>query len=100
MADISNKELQYLVTEMCRGLINEITVVDAYNKFYNSLNSQDFNTIVTKLQGDNEILLPETKWALELYRRKSPRFMKTFINYTTMRVQAILMSLNVLRNVE
>ena len=76
MADISNKELQYLVTEMCRGLINEITVVDAYNKFYNSLNSQDFNTIVTKLQGDNEILLPETKWALELYRRKSPRFME------------------------
>jgi hypothetical protein len=61
-----------------RTLLNEITVKDAYDRYYREkgVSETDYQKIISSLQGDNDILLPETKWALELYKRKSPRFME------------------------
>ena len=56
--------------------LTEITVQDASQKYYQDVPANDFMEIVTSLQGGNNILQPETKWALGLYKKKSPRFME------------------------
>lgn len=59
-----------------RRILNEITVQDASTRFYSDIPANDFMEIINTLQGGNQILLPETKWALSLYKKKSPRFME------------------------
>ena len=62
--------------EIGKNILTEIKVVDAAQKYYSDIPSNDFMEIVTTIQGSNENLLPETKWALALYKKKSPRFME------------------------
>ena len=57
-------------------LLNEITVLDAYAKYYSDIPSEVYKEILARLQGDNNVLLPETKWVLGLYKKKSPRLME------------------------
>ena len=57
-------------------LLTEIKVVDAAKKYYSDIDANDFMEIVTTIQGSNDTLLPETKWALALYKKQSPRFME------------------------
>ena len=59
-----------------RNLLSEIKVDDAYTKYYQDIPMNDFMVIISTLQSNNDVLLPETKWALALYKRKSPRFME------------------------
>ena len=59
-----------------RKILNEITVQDASKRFYSDIPANDFMEIINTLQGGNQILLPDTKWALALYKKKSPRFME------------------------
>ena len=62
--------------KMIGNILTEIKVVDAAQKYYSDIPSDDFMEIVTTIQGSNDNLLPETKWALALYKKKSPRFME------------------------
>ena len=57
-------------------LLNEITVLDAYTKYYSDVPAEVYKEILAKTQGDNNVLLPETKWVLGLYKKKSPRLME------------------------
>ena len=59
-----------------RHLLSEIKVNDAYTKYYQDIPMNDFIVIISTLQSNNDVLLPETKWALALYKKKSPRFME------------------------
>ena len=74
--NISEGEKKYLIKEAIRQL-NEISVRDARERYYADIPAKDWVSIITSLQGGySEILEPETKWALGLYKRKSPRFME------------------------
>ena len=73
---IKYDDIQYIINEVSNRLLSEISVKDAYNRFYKDINEIDYHTIIHALQDNNDILLPETKWALNLYKRKSPRFME------------------------
>ena len=74
--DISEEERKYLIKEAIMQL-NEISVRDARLKHYQDIPDKDWIEIVQKLQGnDLSKLEGETKWALGLYRKKSPRFME------------------------
>jgi hypothetical protein len=74
--DISEEERKYLIKEAIMQL-NEISVRDARLKHYQDIPEKDWIEIVQKLQGnDLSKLEGETKWALGLYRKKSPRFME------------------------
>ena len=68
-------EVKYIINEVAK-ILTEITVQDAANKYYRDIPSDDFMEIVTAVQGGNTQLHYGTKWALELYRKKSPRFME------------------------
>ncbi len=57
-------------------LLTEITVLDAYAKYYSDIPAEVYKEILARLQGDNNVLLPETKWVLGLYKKKSPRLME------------------------
>ena len=59
-------------------LLLEITSRDAYERFYKSIPEDEYYTIIHAVQGkdNDEILLPETKWALGLRKKNSPRFME------------------------
>ena len=59
-----------------KNLITEIKVVDAYQQYYKDIPEDEFESIIVFLQPDNDILLPETKWALGLRKKNSPRFME------------------------
>lgn len=72
---INFSDLKYIITEAAK-ILTEITVQDASQKYYQDIPSNDFMEIITSLQGNNNILQPETKWALGLYKKKSPRFME------------------------
>ena len=74
--DIPVSERKYIFKEAIRQL-NEITVRDAREKYYSDIDVKDWMTIITTLQGNRlDILEPETKWALGLYKKNSPRFME------------------------
>ena len=62
--------------KMIGNILTEITVKDAYTKYYSDIPSRDYQRIYLMIQGDNDILLPETKWVLGLYKKKSPRLME------------------------
>ena len=70
------QDIKYIIQESTRKILTEITVQAAAQKYYQDIPSNDFMEIITTLQGGNNILQPETKWALGLYKHKSPRFME------------------------
>ena len=71
------QDIKYIIQESTRRILAEITVRDARLKHYQDIPQQDWMEIIQKLQGNNVNKLEgETRWALELYRRKSPRFME------------------------
>ena len=49
-------------------ILTEITSKDAYQRFYQNIDANVYNQIVSTVQGDNTILLPETKWVLFCYK--------------------------------
>ena len=75
MANLSLNDMQYIINEASKMVLNEITVKDAYTKYYSDIPPRDYQRINLMIQGDNDILLPETKWVLKLYKVKSPRLM-------------------------
>ena len=69
-------DLKYIIAESYRKILNEINVLDAYTKFYQDIPADEYKEILARLQGGNDTLLPDTKWALGLRKRNSPRFME------------------------
>lgn len=75
---INLDELKYILAKSSSILLNEIKLMDAYQKYYSDVPSYLWEEIVGRLQKDrngnfvNE-LLPETRWVLTLYKAKSPR---------------------------
>ena len=69
-------DLKYIIAESYRKILNEINVIDAYTKFYQDIPADEYKEILARLQGGNDTLLPDTKWALGLRKRNSPRFME------------------------
>ena len=76
MKELNYNEMNYIISEASKRLINEINVNDAQERFYKDIPENDFRSIVYLIQDDNDVLLPDTKWALNLYKRKSPNFME------------------------
>ena len=76
MDKLNFNEMDYIIAEATKILINEITVKDAYDRFYADIPANDWDNIINTLQDNNNVLQPETKWALGLYKKKSPRFME------------------------
>ena len=66
---LNGNELRYLVEEINRMALNEISVKDAYNRFYSNVPQEDYEAIINSLQNGNDVLLPETKWVLGLYKK-------------------------------
>jgi hypothetical protein len=61
-----------------RKLLTEITCVDAYQRFYKKkgIDEQTYNEILQKVQGGNNILLPNTKWVLSCYENNPQTTMR------------------------
>ena len=81
MNELNEKELQYIISEVSNSLLNEIKVMDAYQKYYSDVPSYVWEEIIGRLQKDRNgnfvnDLLPETKWVLKLYKAKSPRLVE------------------------
>jgi hypothetical protein len=68
---LTESRLKKMISEAVKKAINEIAINDAYTKFYQDIPQEDFDEIVSTLQSDNDNLLPETKWVLNLYKRDS-----------------------------
>ena len=68
---LTSKDMKYIVEQTTKQLINEIKVVDAYTAYYKDIPEDIFQKIVTTIQGDNETLLPNTKWYLKMYKNDS-----------------------------
>ena len=71
LGNINKNEKEFIKEYIERQLLNEITVVDAYQKYYNYIPEEDYKTIVSTIQGNNTILAPDTgvKWVLGLYKK-------------------------------
>ncbi len=67
-----------------RKLLTEITCIDAYQRFYKDIDEQTYKEIVQKTQGNNNILLPDTKWVLACYKR-DPEYAKTALDTVRLR---------------
>lgn len=67
---LNKNELYYILSETVKHILKEIKVADAYIVHYKEIPEEIFNTIVTSIQGNNNVLLPETKWVLEQYRKE------------------------------
>ena len=74
--NINDNEKCFIKEHIEKQLLNEITVVDAYQRFYQNIPEDDYKTIVGTLQGNNGTLLPETKWVLGLYKRDNKRIIE------------------------
>ena len=68
---LTPEDVMYIVEQTAKQLIKEIKVVDAYSAYYKDIPEDIFQQIVTTIQGNNDTLLPNTKWFLGMYR-KSP----------------------------
>ena len=71
---LSINELQYILKESVRCILNEITVSDAYVSYYQDIPSEVYKQILSIVQGDNENLSSEARPALELYRKDKNSF--------------------------
>ena len=62
---------------MSNNLLLEISCKDAYERFYKDIPLSDYYKIIQFAQNENfDVLLPDTKWVLKLYQKKSPRLME------------------------
>lgn len=68
---ICKKMLRNIVENIVdRRLLTEISVRDAYDRFYTKVMSpEDYQNTIKIIQPDNNILLPETKWVLQCLQR-------------------------------
>ena len=77
MDKLDFNEMNFIIAEAAKILLNEISVKDAYDKHYQNIPFGDYDTIIKSLQGNNlNKLEGETRWALGLYKNNSPRFME------------------------
>jgi hypothetical protein len=68
LGDVNNEEKTFIRENIERQLLNEINVVDAYQRFYQKIPQEDYKTIVFTMQGNNLELHQDTKWVLGLYK--------------------------------
>jgi len=72
---LTQNDIRYIINESSKRILNEISIKDSYLRFYQDIKQTVFNLIVGKLNGgtlnynNNAVLLPETKWALQIYRK-------------------------------
>lgn len=59
-----------------RTLLTEITCKDAYQRFYKDIPLETYQNIVVSVQGNNNILLPSTKWVLSCFKRNPENTMR------------------------
>lgn len=59
-----------------RTLLTEITCKDAYQRFYKDIPLETYENIVVSAQGNNNILLPATKWVLSCFKRNPENTMR------------------------
>lgn len=59
-----------------RTLLTEITCKDAYQRFYKDIPLETYENIVVSAQGNNNILLPATKWVLSCFKRNPANTMR------------------------
>ena len=71
---LNRNELCYILNEAARHILNEISVSDAYASYYSDIPQEDYMNIIHTLQGDNDILDPEMRNVLKLYRKDSGAF--------------------------
>ena len=80
-----NKKLINIVEKVVnQALLTEITCHDAYQRYYKDIDEQTYEYIVQKAQGNNNILLPDTKWVLACYKR-NPQYAKDAIDTVRLR---------------
>lgn len=72
---LTQNDLKYIIHESAKRVLNEISIRDAYARFYQDIPEGDYNIIVGKLSkgtlnhDGNTVLHPDAKWFLNLYRR-------------------------------
>lgn len=59
-----------------RTLLTEITCKDAYQRFYKDIPLETYENIVVSAQGNNNILLPATKWVLSCFKKNPENTMR------------------------
>lgn len=59
-----------------KRLLTEITCKDAYQRFYKDIPFETYENIVLSTQGNNNILLPVTKWVLSCFKRNPENTMR------------------------
>ena len=70
-------DIRYIISESYKKLLAEaISIENAYQRFYSMIPERDYTAIIWALQPGNDNLEDETKWVLNLYKRKSPRLME------------------------
>lgn len=57
-------------------LLIEISCKDAYQRWYKDIPSETYKNIVLSTQGNNDILLPSTKWVLACFKRNPEATMR------------------------
>ena len=76
--------LKNIVNEIVnKALLTEITVKDAYPVYYKDIEQEVFQEIVQASQGNNNILLPITKWVLQCYKNDPEDTMNRISNLRT-----------------
>ena len=80
MEQLNYNDIQYIITEASKILLNEINVKDAYHQYYSHIPIDVYASIVSASQFGNDILLPETKWLLSRYKVQ-PDVVVNFLPY-------------------
>lgn len=69
-------ELKYIINEIKNTLLNEIKAADAYPRYYqNYIPIEDYNRIISTIQGNDDRLGEGVKWLFNLYRRDKQHVM-------------------------
>jgi hypothetical protein len=69
------QDINFIINESVKLLTEAISIDAAYQRFYNTIPLNDYKTIVSTVQDDTVNLQDETKWVLNLYKRKTPNLM-------------------------
>lgn len=71
---LTRNDIDYILYEATRRILSEISVSDAYNRFYSDIEQDVYSKVINTIQGGKtDILEPSTKWVLKLVKNKSPR---------------------------
>ena len=63
-------ELKYIINESKNTLLNEMKAADAYQRFYqNYIPIDDYNHIISTIQGNNDRLGEGVRWLFNLYKK-------------------------------